>query len=98
MSITGRIKGAVMEISGRVKQVAGKAAGDPDLEQKGREEELTGEARQTIEKNIEQAKGAGQQAAGRVQSTAGAATGDAKTEAQGKLEELQGKIRQKTNE
>ncbi|APR84206.1 Hypothetical protein A7982_09555 [Minicystis rosea] len=98
MSITGRIKGAAQEMSGKVKEAAGKAVGNPNLEQKGQEQQAVGEARQEIEKNVESAKGAAQQAAGRVKSTVGAATGDTKTEAEGKLEELEGKARQKTNQ
>lgn len=98
MSIAGRFTGAAQAIVGKVKQVAGRAAGNPDLEQKGLEEEATGEARQELEKKIEQAKGAGQEAAGRVKSTVGAATGDASKEAEGKVEEIEGEIRRKAND
>lgn len=98
MSIAGRFTGAAQKIAGKVKQAVGKAANDPDLEQKGLEEEATGEARQELEKKIEQAKGAGEQAAGRAKSTIGAATGDASREAEGKIEEIEGQIRRKAND
>lgn len=98
MSITGRIKGAVQEISGKMKQAAGKAADRPDVEQKGREEERTGQVRQDIEKGVEQVKGAGEQAAGRAKAAVGAAEGDAAREAEGKLDELEGEIRRKAND
>jgi uncharacterized protein YjbJ (UPF0337 family) len=98
MSISGRIKGAAQEVSGKVKEATGQAVGNPDLEKEGREEGATGEARQKIEKDIEQAKGAVQQATGRGKAAAGAAIGDTGREVEGKLEEVEGKIRQKGNE
>jgi len=38
MSIMGRIKGAAQEVSGKVKQAAGRPANEPELGQKGPEQ------------------------------------------------------------
>jgi uncharacterized protein YjbJ (UPF0337 family) len=98
MSTGDRLKGGAQEIGGKIKEGVGKAVGNPQMVQEGRNAQVEGQIRQDMAKTGQQIKGAGEQIGGRVKSTVGAAVGNESLEGEGKLDELKGKVRQKLNE
>ncbi len=93
-----QVKGAGQQAKGKVKEITGRAVGNPRLEVEGNLEKNVGKARQAIARPLEAIKGAAQEAKGTMKRGLGEAASDPDLAGQGEAERVAGKVRRKMNE
>jgi len=82
---------------GAIKENAGYAMGNKEMEAEGKASRDKGTAEVEGAKAKQRTKGAGEQLKGKTKDVAGSALGDRTMQAEGKAEDLQGKTRREAN-
>lgn len=95
---SSRIKGAVQELGGKVKEGFGHLVGNERLEAEGHAQAAAGQAQQDSAKAGERRKGFLEEKVGVAKGAVGALIEDPKMRAEGKVAELTGQARQKLNQ
>jgi uncharacterized protein YjbJ (UPF0337 family) len=93
-----QMKGAGQQAKGKVKETAGRAAGDRRMEAEGKIEKNVGKMRQAVARPAEAMKGSAREVKGNVKRAIGEAVGDPDLAAEGEGERVEGKVRRKLNE